>query len=320
MTEEQRPVIIYEQVRKNQIKTFILIAFYIIIIFMISFAIGYYADDMVLGIGIAIFVVFILLPIQMLTGNKMMGAKTHWQEADMSNPGENKVHHLVEGLSLAAGLKETPKLYIIPTSTPNAFAGGLSLKNAYICVTTGLIDILDEPEMEGVLAHEMSHIIQRDVLVSTVSIYLMSAAIILGTILFRMSRYNMMFGGSNRSRSNSRDKGNSAAAFAVIALAGLILSFVIRFVARLINLAISRKREYVADANAVRLCGYSEGIADALEKISKYTPEYSKQQVADLGGDEMLCLYIFNPTQWVMPLFSTHPPIEERIKLLRNMY
>jgi len=317
MSVEQRPVIIYEQVRKNQIKTLILIAFYIIIIFIISFAIGYYADDMVLGIGIAIFVVFILLPIQMLTGNKMMGAKTHWQEADMSNSGENKVHHLVEGLSLAAGLKETPKLYIIPTSTPNAFAGGLSLKNAYIGVTTGLIDILDEPEMEGVLAHEMSHIIQRDVLVSTVSIYLMSAAIILGSILFRMSRYNMM---GNRSRSNSRDKNDSAAAFAAIALAGLVLSFVIRFVARLINLAISRKREYVADANAVRLCGYSEGIADALEKISNQTPEYSKQQVADLGGDEMLCLYIFNPTQWVMPLFSTHPPIEERIKLLRNMY
>ena len=317
MSEEQRPVIIYEQVRKNQIKTFILIAFYIIIIFMISFAIGYYSDDMVLGIGIAFFVVFILLPIQMLTGNKMVGAKTHWQEADMSNPGENKVHHLVEGLSIAAGLRETPKLYIIPTSTPNAFAGGLSLKNAYIGVTTGLIDILDEPEMEGVLAHEMSHIIQRDVLVSTVSIYLMSAAIILGSILFRMSRYNMM---GNRSRNNSKEKGNSAAAFAAIALAGLVLSFVIRFVARLINLAISRKREYVADANAVRLCGYSEGIADALEKISNYTPEYSKQQVEDLGGDEMLCLYIFNPTQWVMPLFSTHPPIEERIKLLRNMY
>lgn len=319
MSKEQKPVIIYEQVRKNQIKTFILIAFYIIIIFMISLAIGYYANNMVLGIGIGCFVVFILLPIQMLTGNKMMGSKTHWQEADISKSGENRVLNLVEGLSIAAGIKNIPKVYILPTDTPNAFAGGLSLKNTYIGVTTGLINLLDEPEMEGVLAHEMSHIAERDILVSTVSIYLMSAAIVLGGILFRISRYNMIFGGG-RSRSNSRDKGNSAAAFAVLALAALVLSFVIRFVAKLINLAISRKREYMADANAVRLCGYSGGIADALEKISNYTPEYSKKQVEALGGDELLCLYIFNPTKLISPMFSTHPPIEERIKLLRNMY
>jgi heat shock protein HtpX len=286
---------------------------------MISFAIGYYADNMVLGIGIGSFVVFILLPIQILTGNKMMGSKTHWKEADISKSGENKVLHLVEGLSIAAGLKNIPKVYILPTDTPNAFAGGLSVKNTYIGVTTGLINLLNEPEMEGVLAHEMSHIAERDILVSTVSIYLMSAAIILGGILFRISRYNMIFGGG-RSRGNSRDRGNSAAAFAVIAIAALVLSFVIRFVAKLINLAISRKREYMADANAVRLCGYSNGIADALEKISKYTPEYSKKQVEDLGGDELLCLYIFNPNKMISSLFSTHPPIEERIKLLRNMY
>jgi len=100
----------------------------------------------------------------------------------------------------------------------------------------------------------------------------------------------------------------------------VVLSYVIRFVAQIINLAISRKREYIADANAVRLCGYSEGIADALEKIQSHSPEYSKEQVDNLGGDEMLGLYIFNPKHWVLPLFSTHPPIEERIRILRNMY
>lgn len=317
MSSEQSPIIIYEQVRKNQIKTFVLIVFYVILIFTICFSLGYYYENMTLGIGIAIFVVFILLPIQMLTGNKMIGSRTDWVEADLSNPSEKRVYNLVEGLSIAAGLKDMPKVYILPTDTPNAFAGGLSLKNTYIGVTSGLIDLLDEAEMEGVLAHEMSHIVQRDILVSTVSIYLMSAAIILGSILYRTSRYNLYGGGR---RSNSRNKNDSAAAFAVIALAGIILSIVIRFVANLINLAISRKREYIADANAVRLCGYSGGIADALEKISSYTPEYSKEQVDDLGGDEMLCLYIFNPSRFIVPLFSTHPPIEERIKLLRNMY
>nr|WP_312577632.1 M48 family metalloprotease [Sedimentibacter sp.] len=319
MTKEQKPVIIYEQVRKNQIKTIVLIALYIIIIFTISLTIGYYSNNTVLGIGIGFFVVFVLLPIQILTGNKMMGSKTHWKEADISSPDENRVLHLVEGLSIAAGIKNTPKVYILPTDTPNAFAGGLSLKNTYIGVTTGLINLLDEPEMEGVLAHEMSHIAERDILVSTVSIYLMSAAIVLGSILFRISQYNMIFGGG-RSRNNSRNQNNSASTFAIIALAGLILSVVIRFVAKLINLAISRKREYIADANAVRICGYSGGIADALEKISKFTPEYSKKQVESLGGNELLCLYIFNPTKLITPLFSTHPPIEDRIKLLRNMY
>lgn len=316
---ERNPVIIYEQVRKNQIKTAFLIIFYIIIIFVLSFAIGYYADNIYLGAIIGFFIICVLLPIQILTGSKMIGSRTNWKEADLSDPGERKVANLIEGLSLAAGLKTQPKLYIIPTSTPNAFAAGLKLENTYIGVTTGLIDILDEPEMEGVLAHEMSHIIQRDILVSTVSIYLMSAAIILGGILFRISRYNMFFGGRN-SRRSSRDSGSAGSALAVIALAGLILSFVIRIVAQLINLAISRKREYIADANAVRLCGYSQGLADALEKISSSSQEYSKEQVEDLGGDEMLAVYIFNPKHQIMSLFSTHPPIEERIRILRNMY
>ncbi|MPM11700.1 Protease HtpX [bioreactor metagenome] len=319
MSETKRPVIIYEQVRKNQIKTVLLIAFYIIIILVMSYSIGYYADNVAFGIGIGVFIVCILMPIQIFTGTKMVGSRTNWKEVDMSNPNESRVANLVEGLSIAAGIKDTPKLYIIPANIPNAFAGGLSIKNAYIGVTTGLIEILDEPEMEGVLAHEMSHIIQRDILVSTVSVYLMSAAIVLGTILYRMSRYNMVYGGRNRSR-DSRDNENSAETLALIALAGMVLSYVIRFVAQIINLAISRKREYIADANAVRLCGYSEGIADALEKIQSHSREYSKEQVDDLGGDEMLGLYIFNPKHCILPLFSTHPPIEERIRILRNMY
>lgn len=320
MSINHKPLIIHEQVRNNQIKTAVLIALYIIVIFIIGFTIGYYNDSMVLGIGLSVFVVCVLLPIQMLTGNKMVGKRTNWSEVNMSAPGENRVYHLVEGLSIAAGMKDMPKLYILPSKIPNAFAGGLSLDNSYICVTRGLIELLDEPEMEGVLAHEMSHIIQRDVLVSTVSVYLMSAAIILGGILFRTFRYNMFSGGGSRNRRSSKNSGNSAAAFAVIALAGIILSIAIRLVANLINLAISRKREYIADANAVRLCGYSSGIADALEKISTISPEYSNEQIEELGGSEMLCLYIFNPSSKINSLFSTHPPIEERIKLLRNMY
>jgi heat shock protein HtpX len=307
-------IITHEQVRKNQIKTVVLIILYIAIIIVLSLSIGYYNNSIELGALIAGFIILILLPVQILTGRKAIGSNIKWREIDTNDPKERDVLHLVEGLALAAGLNDTPKVYIVPSDVPNAFAGGLSLKNAYIGVTRGLIDLLDRPEIEGVIAHEMSHIVNRDILVSTVSIYLMSAAIILGSVLFRMN----FWGGSHRRRSKSSKDGGSS--LAILFLIGLVLSVVIRLVAKLINLAISRKREYMADATAVRICGFSDGLANALTKISGYSPQYSKEQTASLGGEEMLCLYIFNPTKQLASLFSTHPPIEKRIEILRNMY
>lgn len=307
-------IITHEQVRKNQIKTVALIILYIALIVVLALSIGYYNDSIELGILIAGFIILILLPIQILTGKNAVGKNTNWREIDTNDPRERDVLHLVEGLALAAGLDNTPKVYIVPSDVPNAFAGGLSLKNSYIGVTRGLIDLLNRPEMEGVIAHEMSHIVNRDILVSTVSIYLMSAAIILGSILYRMN----FWGGSNRRRNKSSKNGGSS--LAILFIIGLVLSVVIKLVAKLINLAISRKREYMADATAVRICGFSEGLANALTKISGYSPQYSKEQTASLGGEEMLCLYIFNPTKWASALLSTHPPIEKRIEILRNMY
>ncbi|QSX05549.1 M48 family metalloprotease [Sedimentibacter sp. zth1] len=307
-------VITYEQVRKNQIRTVILIILYIVLIFLLSFTIGYFYDNIAMGAAIGCFIVFVLLPIQIFTGKNTIGANTRWHEANMDDAEEREAFHLVEGLAISAGLRDTPRVYIIPTDVPNAFAGGLSLKNSYVGITRGLLELLDKPETEGVIAHEISHITHRDVLVSTVSIYLMSAVILLGTILLRMSRYGL---GHRSRRSNSKD--NTAAIFAALAIAGLILSVFIKVIANLVNLAISRKREYMADANAVRICGYSEGIANALTKISNYSPKYSRDQIDSLGGDEMLCMYIFNPKHKI-GLFSTHPPIEKRIEILRNMY
>jgi len=307
-------IITHEQVRKNQIKTVALIILYIAIIIILALSIGYYNNSIELGALIAGFIILILLPIQILTGRSAVGSNTKWREINTSDSKERDVLHLVEGLAIAAGLNDTPKVYIVPSDVPNAFAGGLSLKDSYIGVTRGLIDLLNRPEMEGVIAHEMSHIVNRDILVSTVSIYLMSAAIILGSILYRMN----FWGGSYRRK--NKDSKNDGSSLAIIVIIGIVLSVVIKLVAKLINLAISRKREYMADATAVRICGFSDGLANALTKISGYSPKYSKEQTASLGGEEMLCLYIFNPSNWVMPLFSTHPPIEKRIEILRNMY
>lgn len=307
-------IITHDQVRKNQIKTVALIILYIAIIIILALSIGYYNNSIELGALIAGFIILILLPIQILTGRSAVGSNTKWREINTSDSKERDILHLVEGLAIAAGLNDTPKVYIVPSDVPNAFAGGLSLKDSYIGVTRGLIDLLNRPEMEGVIAHEMSHIVNRDILVSTVSIYLMSAAIILGSILYRMN----FWGGSYRRK--SKDSKNDGSSLAIIVIIGIVLSVVIKLVAKLINLAISRKREYMADATAVRICGFSDGLANALTKISGYSPKYSKEQTASLGGEEMLCLYIFNPSNWVMPLFSTHPPIEKRIEILRNMY
>lgn len=306
-------IITHEQVRKNQFKTVVLIILYIAIIIILALSIGYYNNSIELGALIAGFIILILLPIQILTGRGAVASNTKWSEINMNDPKERDVLHLVEGLAIAAGLNDTPKVYIVPSDVPNAFAGGLSLKNSYIGVTRGLIDLLNRPEMEGVIAHEMSHIVNRDILVSTVSIYLMSAAIILGSILYRMN----FWGGYRRRGKDSKNDGSS---LAIIVLIGVVLSVVIKLVAKLINLAISRKREYMADATAVRICGFSDGLANALTKISGYSPKYSKEQTASLGGEEMLCLYIFNPSNWTLSLFSTHPPIEKRIEILRNMY
>ncbi len=152
-------IITHEQVRKNQIKTVVLIILYVAIIITLSLSIGYYNNSIELGILIAGFIILILLPIQILTGKKSVGSNTKWHEIDTNDQKERDVLHLVEGLAIAAGLDNTPKVYIVPSDVPNAFAGGLTLKNSYIGVTRGLIDLLDRPEMEGVIAHEMSHII-----------------------------------------------------------------------------------------------------------------------------------------------------------------
>ncbi|MFA9380248.1 MAG: M48 family metalloprotease, partial [Acetanaerobacterium sp.] len=194
---------------------------------------------------------------------------------------------------------------------PNAFAGGLTPEKSYVGVTEGLLGILDDSELEGVLAHEMAHIIQRDVMIATVSIALLSVIIMLAGIFYRST----FFGGRRRSSS----KGNNQSA-GVMLLIGLAVYLIARLLGTLVHLAISRKREYSADATAVRLCSHSEGLARALEKISGKSGRYDARTVSALGGDEMLALYIYNPKKKLAALFSTHPPIEERIRRVRNMY
>jgi heat shock protein HtpX len=213
------------------------------------------------------------------------------------------LYTIVENLAITAGLP-MPKVYIIHDTSPNAFATGRDKEHAVIAVTTGLLSIMNKTELEGVIAHEMSHIGNRDMLVSTVAVVLVGFVSIVSDMIIRMT----FFG----SRDDNRGGGG------IFAIIGIVLAVLAPFVATLIQLAISRKREYLADASGSLLTRYPEGLASALEKISQYGSPMKKQSGA------IAHLYIANPLgsgtfgKKVSNLFSTHPPVEDRIKKLRE--
>jgi len=212
---------------------------------------------------------------------------------------------IVENLAITAGLP-MPRIYVIEDSSPNAFATGRNKNHAVVAVTTGLLSIMNKTELEGVVAHEMSHIGNKDMLVSTVAVVLVGFVSIISDMMIRMS----LFGGG---RDNDREGGNI-----IFIIVGIVLSILAPLAASLIQLAISRKREYLADASGALLTRYPEGLASALEKINQYGRPMKKQSGA------IAHLYIANPLgsgkfgKKVGSLFSTHPPVEERIKRLRS--
>jgi heat shock protein HtpX len=211
----------------------------------------------------------------------------------------------VENLAITAGIP-LPRIYVIDDPAPNAFATGRDTEHAVVAVTTGLLAIMNKTELEGVIAHEMSHIGNRDMLVSTIVVVLVGFISIVSDMLIRST----FFGG----RRNNDREGNG-----VFMIVGIALSILAPILATLIQLAISRKREYLADATGALLTRYPEGLASALEKISAYSRPMAAQSTA------IAHLYIANPLgsgglgKSIGALFSTHPPIEERIKILRSM-
>ncbi len=220
-----------------------------------------------------------------------------------------ELYSIVENLSITAGLP-TPKIYIIPESALNAFATGRDPKHAVVAVTRGLLEKLNRTELEGVLAHELSHIGNRDILVSTIAVILVGFISILSDFFLRS-----VFWGGGRRRS-SEGGGQSQA---IIFLIGVGLSILAPISATLIQLAISRKREFLADTSGALLTRYPEGLASALEKIAiDVTPmRVAKNTTSHLWIDDPFPGK--SRTSWFHKLFQTHPPIEERIKILRGM-
>ena len=232
---------------------------------------------------------------------KMSGAK------EISRDDNREIYNLVENLCITAGLP-VPKIYIIEDPSPNAFATGRNPEHAVIALTTGLIEILEKNEIEGVIAHELSHIGNRDILLGTVVTVLVGFVAILADLFIRIS----FFGGA---RGGDGDDKKVQLAFTLIAI---VLAILAPIGAVLMQMAISRKREYFADADGALLTRYPEGLAGALEKLSQ-SPAKLKRT-----NKSMAHMYIVNPLKgkkakgFLTRIFMTHPPIEERIAKLRK--
>ncbi len=228
---------------------------------------------------------------------------------EISHDSAKELYHVVENLCITAGLS-VPKIYIIDDTAPNAFATGRDAKHAVIAVTSGLLAKLEKSELEGVIAHELSHIGNRDILLSTVVTVLVGVVVLLADWFMRWS----FWGGSRR-----RNEGGGQFQ-AIILLVAIILAILAPIFATLMQMAISRKREFKADADGALLTRYPEGLARALEKIS------TDKEPLEVANRATAHLYIVSPLKgkdgkvgFMNKLFLTHPPVEERIAMLREM-
>lgn len=228
------------------------------------------------------------------------------QPIDTKNPEEKRIYRLLENLAITAGLP-IPKLYIINDTAMNAFATGRNPEHSAIALTTGIIARLEQSELEGVIAHELSHIGNRDTLIQTISVVLVGLVALLADWFLRISFWRGVGG-----RNNNNDNGQLGIILGVIAI---VLAILAPIFVQLLHLAISRKREYLADASGALLTRYPEGLATALEKISKDT------EPLEVANRATAHLYISNPLKGggAKDLFSTHPPINKRIAALRGM-
>lgn len=292
----------YSEIAANKRKTVLLVAIFIAFVATVGYVFGLANGSPGLvyffGIGALIYSIFTyFLSAKIAVG--MAGAK------EIAKSDAPELYRIVENLSIASGIT-MPKVYIIPDPAPNAFAAGRNPKTAVVGVTTGLLEVLDKTELEGVIAHELSHIRNYDVRLMSVVTALVSVIAIMSDFFFHLSFFGR----------GDDEEGGSHPAMIILGIAMAILAPII---ATIIQLSISRKREYLADASGVLLTRYPDGLASALEKISQ------SDQPLKRASSATAHLYISNPLggkgigSAISKLFSTHPPIQDRINKLHEM-
>lgn len=296
----------YQQINRNKRNTLFFLILFIGLIFIAAYFIGYLIDPAASYSFAVIAFIFAGIGVFFSYYNsdkiilKMANARP------VSKAQEPYLYHTIEGVAIAAGIP-TPKAYVIETDVPNAFATGRNPENGVVAVTRGLMDRLNREELEGVIAHEIAHIKNYDILYSSVVIVLAGTLVYLAEFATR----SMFF-----RRSGGNNKGNPA--LLVIGIVTIILAPIL---AKLVQMAVSRSREYLADATAARMIGYPMGLASALRKIAEYSnPEKAKKD--GFASEATASLFIVNPLMkpsQLSHLLSTHPPINKRIEALNKM-
>lgn len=301
---------VYNQIADNKSKTYYLMAGFVLFVSLVIwiFARAMNFDSVgALGIvGISFIITGIVNIISYYYSDKIVLGLSHAKEITQSDNPD--LYHIVENLSIGAGVP-VPKIYIIEDSAPNAFATGRDPKHAAIAFTTGIIQKLERAELEGVAAHELSHIRNYDTLYMTVVVILVGMVALLADIFMR----SLWYGGAGRKNDNS-GSGSGGGVFIII---GIVLAILSPLIANLIKFAVSRQREYLADASAALLTRHPEGLARALVKLD------TDREPLEVANKATAHMYIVNPLKdWsgkLNELFSTHPPINERIARLRQM-
>lgn len=289
----------YTEIRNNNFKTYLLLFFFFIFVILIAIALKYIFSFS--GFGILFFagvLAIIYALIGYYSGDKIVLSTSRAKPADEQQ--FMHLHNVVEGLAIAAGIPK-PKVYVINDDSPNAFATGRDPDHASVAVTTGLLKTLNREELEGVIGHELSHIRNRDIRVMTIVTVLFGLISMASDIALR----SLLWGGGNNDNNNN----------SIMLIVAIVFVVLAPIVAMMIQMAISRKREFLADASSAQLTRYPQGLANALKKISQTSKPVA---VATKGTAHM---YIANPLRGrqFSKLFDTHPPIQERISKLESM-
>lgn len=296
----------FEDIKKNKIKSifivFLFLAFISVIVYYICMALNLGEMSIIIALIFAFFSTwgsYYYSDKIVLSLNK---ARPATKEEDL------KLVNILDSLVVASGLPAKPRLYVVEDKQPNAFATGRNPQNAVICVTTGLLDKLEYYELEGVLAHEMAHIKNYDILFSAVVSVMLGFVVMLSDLFTRIAFWG---GFRDNSEDNDNSKGN-----AILMLIGLIFLILAPIFGQLMKLAFSRKREFLADATAVEFTRNPEGLISALEKISA---DPNELKVANKATENMYIANPFRKKKSTSSIWSTHPSIEDRINALRNL-
>lgn len=301
----------YEQIAANRRKTILLIVGAIVLLGAVGYGLGYWYGSGPAGLVGAVALALVLSLGSFFAGDRLVLASTRAKE--VSPQDQPRLHNIVEGLSIAAGIPK-PRVYVIPEQAPNAFATGRNPEHSSIAVTDGLLATMNRVELEGVIGHELAHVVDRDILVGTVVATLVGAVILISEFFMR----SWWWGGVRGRRGGDRSGGGIEA---IIFAVGLVLLVLAPIIAQIVRLAVSRQREFLADAQGALLTRYPPGLASALRKIgaasgipmrsaNNATAHLWLNQPSRIQGEGM------GPLE---KLFSTHPPIEERIKRLEEM-